>query len=78
MKPYHVAIACLVPLLLFAEILAINTLTNLLTQPSDMAVLMGVALFCAWLYVNVYVARLFYKVFFKKTKTKTKTKTKNK
>lgn len=49
----------LTPLLILVEILIFNIIVDLVRQPSDIAVLVGVALICAYLAGNYYLVNYF-------------------
>ena len=53
------------PILIVLEIILFNTITELLTQPSDIAVLVGVLLICISAYLN-YLLFNYIKTTFKK------------
>ena len=56
------------PIILLGEIMLFSWIAELLRQPSDMAVLAGVMLFCAALVGNFYLIKFLKNNFNKKTK----------
>jgi hypothetical protein len=55
MKTIYLVYLFLSPFLLVAELLAFSTITELLRQPSDMAVLVGVLGVCIFLALNYFL-----------------------
>ncbi len=59
------AVLCIAPLIITGEVVAVNTILHLLSQPFDGAVFFGVLGICLFLLINGLLLYLLKLIFFK-------------